>query len=59
MSYNVLAISPGHNGSVCLLIDGKIELYIEEERFTRVKYDANPLKSLFYVLSKYHVDALA
>ena len=59
MSYNVLAISPGHNGSICLLIDGKIELYIEEERFTRVKYDANPLKSLFYVLSKYHVDALA
>ena len=59
MSYNVLAISPGHNGSVCLLVDGKIELYIEEERFTRVKYDANPLKSLFYVLSNYHVDALA
>lgn len=59
MSHNILAINPGHNGSVCLLVDGKIELFIEEERFTRVKYDANPLKSLFYILSKYHIDVLA
>lgn len=58
MSYNILAISPGHNGSICLLIDGKIELYIEEERWTRIKYDANPLKSLQYVVENYKIDVL-
>jgi len=58
MSHNILAISPGHNGSICLLVDGKIEVYIEEERLTRLKYDANPLRSIFYVLDNYHVDTL-
>jgi carbamoyltransferase len=50
MSYNILAISPGHNGSLCLLKDGKIDLFVEEERITRIKYDGNPLRTLYDVL---------
>ena len=26
---NVLAINPGHNGSAALVVDGKLEIYIE------------------------------
>ncbi len=43
---NILSINPGHNGSVCLLVDGNISLYIEEERLTRVKYSGNPILSI-------------
>ena len=42
----IAGISRGHNASVCLLNDGKIELYIEEERLTRSKYDGAPFKGL-------------
>ena len=31
MTYNVMAINPNHNGSVALVVDGKLEYYIEEE----------------------------
>lgn len=58
MSYNVLAINPGHNGSICFLKDGKIELYIEEERLTRQKYDGNPLRGIIHVLQNNKIDAL-
>ena len=40
---NILGINPGHNGSAALLVDGKLEFYIEEERLSRSKYDGNPL----------------
>ena len=36
MTYNILAINPGHNGSSALIVDGKTELYIEEERLSRM-----------------------
>ena len=58
MSYNVLAINPGHNGSICFLKDGKIELYIEEERLTRHKYDGNPLRGITHVLQNNKIDVL-
>ena len=32
---NILAINPGHNGSTALVKDGILEVYIEEERFSR------------------------
>ena len=45
MSYNILAINPGHNGSAALVSDGKLVRFIEEERLTRIKsgdnYDIN------------------
>ena len=33
----VIGIHDGHNASACLLIDGKIEYAIQEERLTRIK----------------------
>ena len=35
----IARISRGHNASVCLINDEKIEFYVEEERLTRSKYD--------------------
>lgn len=58
MSYNILGVNQGHNGSACLLIDGKIEFYIEEERLTRLKYDANPFRSMLLALENYPIDEI-
>lgn len=58
MSYNILAVNPGHNGSICFLKDGKLDVYIEEERLTRAKYDGNPLRAIQHIINKDHVDLL-
>ena len=56
MTYNVLAINPGHNGSAALVCDGKLELYIEEERVSRQKYDGNPFRAMMYIIDRYHIN---
>ena len=53
---NILAINPGHNGSSALIVDGKLEIYIEEERMSRVKRDGNPFKSMIWLMQKYVID---
>ena len=58
MAYNILGITPGHNGSVALISDGELILYLEEERLSRIKYDSNPLRSLTYIFKKYKIDEL-
>ena len=58
MSYNILSVVPGHNGSICFLQDGEVKLYIEEERLSKQKYDANPLLAMIEVLSNYEVHEL-
>jgi carbamoyltransferase len=58
MSYNILAINPGHNGSACLLVDGEVVYYAEEERLSRMKYDGNPFRAMLECLQSYHVDEL-
>jgi carbamoyltransferase len=58
MSYNILGINPGHNGSAALLVDGELVYYIEEERLSRYKYDANPFRGIIDILSKWHVDEI-
>lgn len=55
-TYNIMAINPGHNGSMAFLIDGKLERYVEEERISRSKYDGNPYRAMIQVLEEYHVD---
>jgi carbamoyltransferase len=42
MSRWIVGINPGHNGSLCLLKDGEIVFFIEEERLSRLKYDGTP-----------------
>jgi carbamoyltransferase len=58
MTRNVLAINPGHNGSAALVCDGKLELYIEEERMSRAKYDGNPFKAMMHIIERYRIDEL-
>tara|TARA_B100001094_G_scaffold133421_1_gene129282 strand:- start:1144 stop:2988 length:1845 start_codon:yes stop_codon:yes gene_type:complete len=55
---NVLAINPGHNGSAALVVDGKLEHYIEEERMSRSKYDGNPFRAMLYLMQNYSIDIL-
>ena len=55
---NVLAINPGHNGSAALVVDGKLEVFIEEERMSRMKQDGNPFKSMIWIMQNYRIDAL-
>ena len=55
----ILAVARGHNGSTCLMVDGEIVFYLEEERLSRFKYDGSPmlgiLKAFEYVD---HIDHL-
>ena len=55
---NVLAINPDHNGSAALVIDGKLEVYIEEERMSRMKRDGNPFKAMIWIMQNYKIDTL-
>jgi carbamoyltransferase len=56
--YNIMAVNPGHNGSMAFLSDGKLLLYVEEERLSRQKYDGNPFRGMLQVLGEHHVDEL-
>ena len=58
MTYNVMAINPGHNGSAALVVDGKLEYYIEEERLSRSKRDGNPYRGMLYLMENHHIDEL-
>jgi len=46
----IAGITRGHNAGVCLLKDGEIVFSIEEERFTRTKYDGTPFASMLKIL---------
>lgn len=54
----ILAVNPGHNASVCLLEDGKIVYYLEEERLSRMKYDGNPFRAALEALQNHKIDIL-
>ena len=45
----ILGISRGHNSGVCLLKNGNIVFAIEEERFSRKKYDGSPFAAMVKV----------
>lgn len=46
----IAGISTGHNASTCLLKNGELVFYIEEERLTRKKYDDYPFLSIDEIL---------
>lgn len=46
----ILSITRGHNGAACLLKDGKVVWALEEERYSRAKYDGTPLNLMMKVL---------
>lgn len=58
MTYNILGVNPGHNGSVALVSDGELVYYIEEERLSRMKYDGNPFRGILEILKTHHIDEI-
>jgi carbamoyltransferase len=56
----VAGIATGHDASTCLLKNGELVFYIEEERLSRNKHDSNPFLSIDEIF-KYtdHLDYLA
>jgi carbamoyltransferase len=57
-SYRTLGINPGHNGSTALVVDGKVELYIEEERLSKLKYDGNPFLGIMEAIKLGPIDEI-
>lgn len=48
---NIIGINVSHNASACLMIDGKIVIAAQEERFTKIKnYCGYPMQSINYCL---------
>ena len=50
MAQWIAGITRGHNGATCLLKDGELVFYIEEERLSRKKYDGGPLAGMVKIL---------
>tara|TARA_R110000796_G_scaffold16811_1_gene52267 strand:- start:920 stop:2014 length:1095 start_codon:yes stop_codon:yes gene_type:complete len=59
MSYNILGIAPAHNSSICILSDGEIVYFLEEERLSKVKRDGNPFTVINNIIKKYKIDEIA
>lgn len=59
MSYNILGINTSHNGSVCILKNGEIDFFLEEERISRSKHDNFPIELLKYISKNYKVDKIS
>lgn len=49
----ILGISPLHDSSVAVVNDGQIELFLKEERYTRIKRDGPPLTALNMIYDRY------
>lgn len=50
---SIIAVHDGHNASACLLNEGRIEIAVQEERFSRVKnHSCFPERSIRYILEK-------
>tara|TARA_R110000796_G_scaffold55962_1_gene129980 strand:- start:26 stop:1072 length:1047 start_codon:yes stop_codon:yes gene_type:complete len=59
MSYNILGINTSHHGSVCLLKDGKIDFFLEEERLSKYKHDNYPINTLKYISKNYKINKIS
>lgn len=49
MAQWIAGITRGHNGATCLLKDGEVVFYLEEERLSRKKYDGGPLAGMIKI----------
>lgn len=49
MAVWIAGITRGHNGATCLLKDGEVVFYIEEERLSKKKYDGGPLAGMLLI----------
>ena len=55
----ILGFNPSHHGSVCLLEDGELKFFIQEERIgNREKYTSYPFRSFINILQNYNIDTI-
>jgi carbamoyltransferase len=53
----ILGFNPNHHGSICLLEDGKLKFFIQEERIgIREKYSDFPIRSFIEILNSHKID---
>ena len=55
---NILGINIGHHSSVCLLQNGEIIYFIQEERLNRQKHSPLPFKSVIELIQNYPIDVI-
>jgi carbamoyltransferase len=58
MSCNILGINPFHNGSACVLSDGNITYFLEEDRLSRKKHDAHPFRVIGEIISQFEINEI-
>ena len=49
-----VGINMTHDASFCHCVDGKIDLFIEEERLSRKKHDHTPLRTIIEYFENSH-----
>tara|TARA_R110000737_G_scaffold173204_2_gene198678 strand:+ start:109 stop:1272 length:1164 start_codon:yes stop_codon:yes gene_type:complete len=54
----ILGFNPNHHGSACLLEEGELKYFIEEERITRRKYDHHPFIAFMDILNNHKIDCI-
>ena len=59
MGYKILGINLSHNSSVCVLDEGKIVFFLEEDRLSRFKHDPLPINLLKKISLKFKIDSIA
>tara|TARA_R110000787_G_scaffold280254_1_gene390885 strand:- start:72 stop:1157 length:1086 start_codon:yes stop_codon:yes gene_type:complete len=59
MGYKILGISLSHNSSICVLDEGEIIFFLEEDRLSREKHDAHPLCLISYIASLFKINEIA
>jgi carbamoyltransferase len=53
---NILGFNPAHHSSVCLLQDGELKYFIEDERICRIKYGRLPFRTISDVIKNTPID---
>lgn len=59
MSYNILGINLSHNSSACVLSDGEIVFFLEEERLSKTKHDPFPIQLFYYIHQNFQINEIA
>jgi carbamoyltransferase len=55
----ILGFNPSHHSSVCLLEDGKIKFFLQEDRLSRIKNSHYPFKLFIDLLQQHSINAIA
>ena len=58
MGYKILGITLSHNSSVCVLDDGEIIFFLEEDRLSRNKHDSLPLSLILQISTNFTINEI-